>query len=53
MNLIQFNRGVVNASDCISDGWNLAKQNYGLFFAISLVAAPPPNVYGGNYRVGQ
>ncbi len=38
MNHIQFNRGAINASDCLSDGWNLVKQNYGLFFAISLVA---------------
>jgi len=38
MNHIKFNSGAINASDCISNGWNLVKQNYGLFFGISLVA---------------
>jgi hypothetical protein len=38
MNHIAFNRGAINASDCIGSGWNLVKQNYGLFLGISLVA---------------
>jgi hypothetical protein len=38
MNHIQFNRSAINASDCISNGWNLVKQNYGLFLGIALVA---------------
>ncbi|MBA3693138.1 MAG: hypothetical protein H0W77_06825 [Acidobacteria bacterium] len=38
MNHIEFYRGAVNPSDCISNGWNLVKQNYGLFFGISIVA---------------
>jgi uncharacterized membrane protein len=38
MNSIEFYRGAINPSDCISNGWNLVKQNYGLFFGISIVA---------------
>ena len=38
MNQIEFYRGAINPSDCISNGWNLVKQNYGLFFGISVVA---------------
>jgi len=38
MNQIEFYRGAINPSDCISNGWNLVKQNYGLFFGISIVA---------------
>ena len=38
MNNIAFNRGAINASDCIGSGWNLVKRNYGLFLGISLVA---------------
>jgi len=38
MNHIEFYRGAINPSDCVSNGWNLVKQNYGLFFGISIVA---------------
>ena len=38
MNHIEFHRGAIDASGCISSGWNLVKQNYGLFFGITLVA---------------
>lgn len=38
MNHIEFNPNAINASDCISNGWQLAKQNFGLYLGISLVA---------------
>jgi uncharacterized membrane protein len=38
MNHIQFQRSAINPSECISQGWELVKRNYGLFFGISLVA---------------
>ena len=34
---IEFNRGAINAGECLSDGWNLVKQNYWVFFGILLV----------------
>src|SRR5215217_3755746 len=38
MNQSQFYAGAINASDCVSNGWNLVKQNYGLFLGITFVA---------------
>ncbi len=37
MNHIQFNSGAIDGSGCVSDGWELVKRNYGLFFGVSLV----------------
>lgn len=38
MQNIQFASGVVSAGDCVSDGWNLVKNNYGTYLGIGLVA---------------
>lgn len=38
MNHIEFYRGAISAGDCISNGWNLVKQNYGMYLGIGLVA---------------
>lgn len=38
MNHIQFYRGAISAGDCVSNGWNLVKQNYGMYLGIGLVA---------------
>lgn len=35
---ILFNRGAISASQCISGGWDLIKENYWLFLGISLLA---------------
>lgn len=35
---IEFYSGAIDASGCVSNGWNLVKQNYGLFLGITLVA---------------
>ena len=34
----QFYKGVIDASGCISNAWNLIKPNYGLYLGISLLA---------------
>jgi uncharacterized membrane protein len=34
----EFQRNGVNATGCVSSGWELAKQNYGLFLGIAVVA---------------
>lgn len=34
----EFYPSAINASDCISNGWNMVKQNYGLYLGITLVA---------------
>ncbi|MEZ5428591.1 MAG: hypothetical protein R2747_20260 [Pyrinomonadaceae bacterium] len=33
----EFFRGAINPGDCVSNAWNLVKQNYGLFIAMVLV----------------
>ena len=38
MNNIQFNSGAIEAGDCISNGWNLVKPNYWMYFGICLIA---------------
>lgn len=38
MQNIHFNSGAVSAGDCISDGWNLIKRNYGMYLGIGFVA---------------
>lgn len=38
MNQIEFQPSAINASECIGNGWQLAKQNYGLYLGISVVA---------------
>lgn len=37
MNTFEFRKGAVNASECISEGWNLIKSNYGLFIGMIVV----------------
>ena len=32
-----FYSGAINAGDCVSNAWNLVKQNYGLYLGIALV----------------
>src|ERR1044072_8486550 len=36
---IPFYSGAIRAGDCISDGWNLVKENYWLFLGIVLLGA--------------
>ncbi len=38
MQNIQFYKGVIDVTGCVSNGWNLLKPNYWLFFAICLLA---------------
>lgn len=38
MNHIEFYRGAISAGDCVSNGWNLVKQNYGMYLGVGLVA---------------
>jgi uncharacterized membrane protein len=38
MTNIQFYKGAIDPSGCISNGWNLVKVNYGLYFGICIVA---------------
>ncbi len=38
MTNIQYYKGVIDAPGCISNGWNLVKVNYGLYFGICIVA---------------
>lgn len=35
---IEFERGNIRPSECISEGWNLIRDRYGLFLGISLLA---------------
>lgn len=35
---IQYRSGAINVGDCISNGWNLAGQQYGLFLGIAFLA---------------
>src|SRR5208282_6041235 len=36
-NDVTFQRGVVKPLDCLGAGWRLIKDDYGLFFGVSLV----------------
>jgi hypothetical protein len=38
MNQLEFHSNAINASDCIGNGWQLVKENYGLYLGISLLA---------------
>lgn len=38
MQNIQFQAGVIDAGGCVSNGWNLVKQNYGMYFGVAIVA---------------
>ena len=38
MTNIQYSKGVIDATGCISNGWNMLKPNYWLYFGICLVA---------------
>lgn len=37
MENIEFRKGAVDAANCISEGWNLIKPNYGLFIGMGVV----------------
>lgn len=37
MENIEFRKGAVDAANCISEGWNLIKNNYWLFFVMCIV----------------
>lgn len=64
MQHIEFQRGAINAGDCISNAWEMLKRNYGMFLGVSLLAyvliacVPCLNffllgpVMGGVYYVG-
>jgi uncharacterized membrane protein len=38
MTNIQFYPGSINAGDCISNAWNMIKQDYGLYLGIAIIA---------------
>jgi uncharacterized membrane protein len=38
MNNIQFYSGAIDAGECVSNGWNLVKPNYWMYFGITLLA---------------
>lgn len=38
MTNIQFQSGAIEAGDCVSNGWNLVKPNYWMYFGIAVVA---------------
>ena len=38
MNDIQFIPGAIDAGGCVSNAWNLLKQNYGLYLGVAVVA---------------
>jgi len=38
MNNIQFIPGAIDAGGCVSNAWNLLKQNYGMYLGIALIA---------------
>ena len=46
MNNIQFQRGAVDAGGCVSNGWNLIKQNYWIFFGMTSLVAVSSLVIG-------
>src|SRR5438067_1329417 len=35
---IQFNRGAINAGECVSTAWEMVKSKYGMYLGISLIA---------------
>jgi uncharacterized membrane protein len=37
-NNIQFQRSAIDGSGCVSNAWEMVKQNYGMFLGVSLVA---------------
>jgi uncharacterized membrane protein len=37
MNNIQFIPSAIDAGDCVSNAWNLVKQNYGMYLGIALI----------------
>ena len=37
MNTFEFRKSAVNASECVGEGWNLIKPNYGLFLGMVVV----------------
>lgn len=37
MDTLEFRKGAVNASECIGEGWNFIKPNYGLFIGMVVV----------------
>lgn len=39
MTNIQYYKGVIDPTGCISNGWNLIKPNYGMYLGIALLAA--------------
>lgn len=39
MNQIEYYKGAVSAGDCISNAWQLVKQNYGLYLGVSALSA--------------
>ena len=38
MTNIEFQRGAIDASGCVSNAWEMVKQNYGMYLGISLIA---------------
>jgi len=38
MTNLEFQRSAIDAGGCISNGWNMVKENYGLYLGISLIA---------------
>ena len=38
MTNIQFQSGAINAGDCVSNAWNLVKQNFGMYLGIAIIA---------------
>lgn len=38
MEQIEYYKGAVSAGDCIGNAWQLVKQNYGLYFGVSLLS---------------
>lgn len=38
MNQIEYYKGAVSAGDCVGNAWQLVKQNYGLYFGVSLLS---------------
>lgn len=38
MTNIEFHRGAIDAGGCVSNAWNMVKQNYGMYLGVSLIA---------------
>ncbi len=38
MQHIEFQRGAIDAGDCIGNAWEMVKRNYGMFLGVSLIA---------------